>query len=468
MHTPEEASAAARGEHDPRTRVLLEAPIARTLLRLGAPNMAVTLTQASIGLVEIYFIGKLGTEALAGVSLVFPLIMLMQMMSAGAMGGGISSGIARALGAGRRADANALVLHALAIAAIFGLFFTGVVLAWGPSIYNAMGGDGAVLDAALTYSDVIFSCVTLLWLFNTLASVIRGTGNMALPAAVTCIGALLLIPLSPCLIFGWGPFPRLGIAGGAYAVVIFYALGSCALAAYIWSPRSIVHPSLAGERFRWPLFREILRVGAVAALVTLQTNLTIVIGTALVGQFGAAAIAGYGTGVRLEYLLVPVAFGLGAPLVALVGTNIGAGRHDRALRAAWIGAAVVAGITEAIGLSAAAFPHAWLTLFDTDPAMIEAGSRYLRAVGPFYGFFGVGMALYFASQGAGRLKWPLLANFARLSTAAGVGWLALRWGGDLDHVFMAQSAALAAFGIITAAAVLGGAWAPRVRQAGTT
>jgi putative MATE family efflux protein len=469
MQMPEELAGAARGAgHDPRTRVLLEAPIARTLLRLGAPNMAVTLTQASIGLVEIYFIGKLGTDALAGVSLVFPLIMLMQMMSAGAMGGGISSAIARALGAGRRADANALVLHAVAIAAIFGFFFTGVVLTSGRSIYGAMGGNGAVLDAALTYSDVIFSCVILLWLFNTLASVIRGTGNMAFPAAVTCVGALLLIPLSPCLIFGWGPFPRLGIAGGAYAVVTFYALGSCALAAYIGSPRSIVRPSLGGRRFRWPLFHEILRVGAVAALVTLQTNLTIMIGTGLVGQFGPGAIAGYGTGVRLEYLLVPVAFGLGAPLVALVGTNIGAGRHDRALRAAWIGAAVVAGITEAIGVSAAVFPHAWLTLFGTDPDMLEAGARYLRAVGPFYGFFGLGMALYFACQGAGRLKWPLLANFARLSIAAGAGWLALRWGGDLDHVFLAQSAALAAFGIITALAVAAGAWAPRMARAKTT
>src|SRR5688500_1532684 len=103
---------ADRVDHDPRTRVLLEAPIVRTLLRLGAPNMLVMLVQASIGLIEMYFIGKLGTEALAGVALAFPAVMLMQMMSSGAMGGGISSAIARALGAGRRADAYALVFHA--------------------------------------------------------------------------------------------------------------------------------------------------------------------------------------------------------------------------------------------------------------------------------------------------------------------------------------------------------------------
>jgi len=156
--------------------------------------------------------------------------------------------------------------------------------------------------------------------------------------------------------------------------------------------------------------------------------------------------------------LVPLVFGLGGPLVAMVGTNLGAGQRDRALRAAWIGAAIAAGLTELIGLWAAAVPHAWLSLFDTDPAMLDAGSRYLRVVGPCYGLFGLGLALYFASQGAGRLLWPLLANLMRLAMAAGGGWLALRWSGNLSYVFLALSAALAAFGLINAAAVARGAW----------
>jgi MATE family, multidrug efflux pump len=147
------------------------------------------------------------------------------------------------------------------------------------------------------------------------------------------------------------------------------------------------------------LFRDILRVGAVAALITVQTNLTIAIATGIVGSFGTGAIAGYGTGSRLEYLLVPLVFGLGSPLVAMVGTNIGANRREGALRMAWIGGAMAAGLCEMIGLCAAAFPRAWLSLFDTDPAMLDAGSRYLHTVGPLYGFFGLGMALYFASQG---------------------------------------------------------------------
>src|SRR5437867_2907361 len=443
---------------DPRTRALLEAPIAPTLLRLAAPNMLVLVAQAAAGLVETYFIGKLGTDALAGVALVFPVVMLMQMMSAGAMGGGIASSIARALGAGRRADANALALHALVIALGLGAAFTVGVVGGGRWLYQAMGGSGLALEAALTYSNWVFAGAVLVWLFNSLAAVLRGTGNMAFPAAVTCVGVVILVPASPVLIFGWGPFPALGIAGGAVALVFYYALGCLALAAYLWSGRSVVRPSLRTVRFRWPLFRDVLRVGAVAALVTVATNLTIMIGTALVGEFGPAAIAGYGTGARLEYLLVPLVFGLGGPLVAMVGTNIGAGQRGRALRTAWIGAAIAAGLTELIGLGAALAPHVWLSLFDTDPAMLDAGSRYLHTVGPLYGLFGLGMALYFASQGAGRLLWPLLANLTRLIIAAVGGWLALRWSGELSHVFIALRAALAVFGLINAGAVASGAW----------
>jgi len=187
---------------DPRTRLLLEAPIGTTLLKLAAPNVLVMFVQASVGLIETYFVGWLGTDALAGVALVFPLVMLMQMMSAGAVGGGISSAVARALGGGRRADADALALHALVIAGLFGLIFMLAVLGGGPWLYRTMGGSGASLSAALTYSNVVFSGAVLLWIFNSLANVIRGTGNMAVPALVTCAGVVVLVPLSPCLILG--------------------------------------------------------------------------------------------------------------------------------------------------------------------------------------------------------------------------------------------------------------------------
>lgn len=449
---------AATSALNPRTRLLLEAPIAPTLLRLALPNVLVMLAQAGVGLIETYFVGQLGTDALAGMALVFPVVMLMQMTSAGAVGGGIASAIARAIGGQRRQDADALVLHALVIAAVFSLIFSITVVGGGRWLYSRMGGTGAALESALIYSNWVFAGAFLVWLFNTLSAVIRGTGNMAIPAYVTVVGALLLLPLSPMLIFGWGPLPRLGIAGGALALMTYYLIGSVVLAAYLWSPRSLLRPSLAHIRFRWLLFWDILRVGLVGTVSTVATNLAIGVTTGLVGGFGTAAIAGYGTASRLEYLLVPLVFGLGAPLLAMVGTCIGAGQRERALQATWIGAAMAFALTEAIGLWAAFFPYTWLSFFNNDPAMLAAGATYLRAVGPVYGFFGLGLVLYFASQGAGRLLWPVLGNLLRLVVAVAGGWMALHWGGTLVEVFIAQGVALVLYGVVNAWAIAGGAW----------
>ncbi|MBM7060282.1 MATE family efflux transporter [Pseudomonas sp. UL073] len=447
---------------DPRTRLLLEAPIVPTVLRLAAPNVLVMIVQASVGLIETYFVGKLGGDALAAMALVFPIVMLMQMSSAGAIGGGIASSIARAVGARRREDADALVLHALLIALGFGLAFTLALLLGGRWLYTQMGGSGASLEAALVYSHWVFAGAVLVWLFNALSAVIRGTGNMAVPANVTVAGAVVLIPLSPLLIFGWGPLPGMGIAGGAVALLLYYLGGTLVLWLYLRSPRSLLKPKLIGVQLRRPLFRDILRIGLVGLIATVATNLSIGIATALAGQFGPDAIAGYGTAARLEYLLVPLAFGFGAPLLAMVGTCIGAGDRERAMKAAWVGAAITFAITETIGLTAAFFPLAWLTLFGTEPVMLEAGTQYLQVVGPLYGFFGLGQVLHFASQGAGRLFWPVLGNLARLLVAGLGGWLALHWGGNLMHVFAAQGAAFVVYGLVITATIAGGAWFGRV------
>jgi Na+-driven multidrug efflux pump len=151
-------------------------------------------------------------------------------------------------------------------------------------------------------------------------------------------------------------------------------------------------------------------------------------------------------------------FGLGGPLVAMVGTSIGAGNRERAMRVTWIGAAIAFGVAEAIGLAAALFPRAWLSLFDTDAAMLDAGVQYLRIVGPLYGFFGLGLILYFASQGAGRLLWPVIANIARLAVAAVGGWLALQAGAGLAWVFAAQAVALVAYALVNTTAIARGVW----------
>jgi len=447
----------SRESMNPRTRMLLEGAIVPTLLALAWPNVLVMLAQAATGLVETWFVSRLGTDALTGMALVFPGFMLMQMLAAGAVGGGISSAIARALGAGRRDDADALVLHAILINLGLGLAFSILVLAFGREIYGAMGGEGASLEAALLYSNVVFAGAWLVWLMNALASALRATGNMLVPSLSISIGFLLLLPLSPVLIFGYGPVPALGIAGAGLAVLITIVISTLIMGWYLWAGRSVVRPRLLPLRAAH--FADILRVGAVGSINTVMTTLVFVLTTALVGSVaGTAAIAGYGTAARLEYLLIPLVFGLGAPMVALVGTNIGAGQRDRALRIALTGSAIAFGLTEAVGLAAALWPQAWMLLFGDDPVMVATGSTYLRIVGPAYGFFGLGLSLYFASQGAGRLGWPLLTSVVRLAIAIGGGWLLLRLTGSINWLFAALALGMVVYGVWLVAVIRAGAW----------
>ena len=441
-----------------RTARLLDAPMVPTLLALAAPNAAVTLFQSGVSVLDAYFVARLGADAIAGVSLVFPVVMLMQTMSSGGMGGGVSSAVARALGGGRRRDADALVTHAVLIALGFGLVFTAAVLLGGPALYRAMGGRAATLDAALAYSNVLFAGAIAAWTFNTLTNVVRGTGHMALAAILVLGTSLLQLALSPTLINGWGPFPRLGVQGAAVALVVAFAVGSAVVVGYLASGHGLVRlrvharPSVA-------LFREILRVGLPGALNTVLTNSTVLLLTGIVGQYGTYALAGYGIGARLEYLQIPLVFGMGAALVAMVGTNVGAGRQRRAERVAWTGAALAAAATGAMGVWGALFPQAWLGLFTTEPEVVATGSAYLRIVGPVYAFFGVGLALYFASQGAGHLRWPVAASVVRLAVAVGGAWLGGRMlGGGLTVVFAAMAVSLVLLGGINMAALAGGAW----------
>jgi putative MATE family efflux protein len=443
----------------PRTRLILTGPVVPTLLRLAAPNVVVMMIQATMSAVDAFYLGWLGSDALAGIALVFPMSMLMLTMSAGGLGGAISSAVARALGRRQPAEADVLASHALAISAVFAAIFTVGPLIGGRELYAAMGGSDGALDAAVTYSNVIFAGAAFVWLLNGLASVLRGSGQILVPAAVMIVGELVHVALAPFLIFGWGPFPMLGIGGAAITLVATQALRALVLAGYVASGRSLVTPRLRGTRLSRHATWEILRVGLPGMANTVLTNANVILITGLVGGFGTASLAGYGLGARLEYLQIPLVFGLGAALVTMVGTNVGAGQIERARQVAWVGAGLASAITGGIGLIAAVAPQLWLALFTADVDVMAAGTAYLRVVGLTYAFFGLGLSLYFASQGAGHLLWPLAAGVVRLLIAAGGGWLAIHWlGTGLVGIFVATATAMALYGLIVALAIRLGAW----------
>ena len=437
-----------------RTRLLLEGPILPTLLRLALPNIVVVVVQATSSAVDAFYLGRLGSDVLAGVALVFPVWMLMVTMSAGGIGGGISSSVARALGGGRRGDANALVAHSLILSVVLSALFSAVVLLFGPRLYQSMGGQGAALSAAVAYSTVIFAGAVAIWLVNGFGSLLRGSGEMLVPAIVIVSGEVVHIALAPLLIFGLGPFPVLGVTGAGISLVTSYVLRALALGTFLFAKRAAVHWPTGRLRLRRELFWEILRVGLPGSLNTVLTNANVVAVTSLVGTSGVFALAGYGLAARLEYLQIPLVFGFGTALVTMVGTNIGAGQVQRARRVTWIGAGVTAAATGSVGVLAAIFPRAWLGLFTAEPAVLAIGETYLRIVGPTFALFGLGLALYFASQGSGHVLWTLVAGFGRMIVAVGGGWLAIHvFGAGLPWLFVTIAAAFVAFGGAQALAV---------------
>lgn len=443
-----------------RTRLLLEGPIASTLLRLAAPNVIVNVLLIAVtASVDAYFVGQLGSGALAGLALVFPLLMLMQQMANSSMGGAIASAVARAIGAGRREDAASLVVHALVVAGGMTALFTSGMLFGGHAIYTLMGGQGQVLSAAVEYSSVIFAGAAVYWVLGALTSVVRGTGQPTVLAIVYLAAEMLHIVLVPSLMFGMGPIPPLGITGAGLATVASFAASILVLAWYLGSGRTPLTFSRRNLRLDRRLFADILRVGAPTSLQPVLNSLTLAMLTSFVGTLGPTALAAFGVAIRLEYIQYPLTFGLGAGVLALVGTNVGAGQLARAQRIAWTAAGLAIGFTGVLGLFASAWPTGWTGLFSTSPDVQRAAATYLCIAGLAYPFLGLGLPLSSAFQAGGRTMWPLLATVGRVVVVAAGGWTAVRvLEAGLAGLGIVAACGLMVYGTTLALAFRAGAW----------
>jgi putative MATE family efflux protein len=441
---------------------LLSAPLLPTLLRFALPNMGAMLATALAAIAETAYVGSFGVASLAGMALVFPLVMLQSMLSAGAMGGGVSSAVSRALGAGQPDRANALAVHALWIAVGAGSVYMLLMLFFGRALFQVLGGQGEALSQAVAYANVAFLGSVFIWLVNTFSSVIRGSGNMAVPSGTLLAVAAAQVVVGGVLGLGLGPVPRLGMAGVAAGQLVANLGGALFLFWYLRSGRSRIRLAVGATRLQGGLLFDILRVGAVACLSPLQTVLTILILTRLVAHFGTDALAGYGIGTRLEFLLVPIAFAVGVASVPLVGMAVGAGQVARARRAAWTAAAIATVLLGLLGAVVALAPDLWTRRFTDDPAVVAAAALYFQWAGPCYGLFGLGLCLYFSSLGAGKALGPVLAGTLRLAVVALGGWWLAAQQMPAWTIFALVAFAMAAYGLATVAAVRFTSWgAPR-------
>ncbi len=432
---------------------LTHGPILLTLISFAAPNAVALCSSAVITICETAYVGLLGVTALAGVTLVFPITMLMQMMSGGALGGAIAGAISRALGAGDNQRARALAFSAFVIGAGAGLGFACLIWLLGPTAYRALGGEGASLEAATLYSNVIALAAVFIWITNTMASIARGFGAMKTPAFVLLGAGLVQIGIGGALAFGLGPLPRLGLAGVALGQVVAFTLSTIALFVFLRRPGRPVPLHIDLRLLSPASFAAILRPGALAALSPIQSVLTVLILTALIARFGAETLAGYGVGSRLEFLLIPVAFSIGIGALPMVGAAIGAGDVARARRVAWMAATLGAAALALIALIVIVSPDLWAKLLVSDGAVLDAARTYLRIGTVGFPFLGVSLCLYFASQGAGKIIGPVLAQTLRLGTTICGGLALTPYDAPVWTLYVLSAAAMAAQGLATAASV---------------
>ncbi len=431
--------------------------LVRGILVLAAPTSLIAFLQAAAQLLETWLAARQGTAALAGWAVVLPFALLLQQMSTGAMGGGVVAAIARALGAGKREEASSLVLHALIIAITAGLVFAVTLAGFPRGILGAVAGQTAA-DAAATYAIWLFGAGAVpAWLANTLASVLRGGGRHALAARVL---SLMWIAF-PVLAWTLAEPAGMGLAGIGAALAAVSWAAALAMAWVVlrggagFVPVLRVRPSRA-------LFTRILSVGLVACALASVANLTTILVTTELRHYGTAAVAAYGISARLEFLMIPLAFGVGSALTALVGRSVGAGDWITARRTAWAGALLALAVAGAVGAAVGLAPDTFAGLFTKDAEVAGIAARALSWVAPAFGGFGLGMALYFASMGAGRMGWPMAAGVSRIALAAGGGWLLANVAGmGLDGHFLGVALGISAYGVVTALGVRQVNWSAR-------
>jgi putative MATE family efflux protein len=453
--------AESEGPALPLRNVLVDAPILKTLLQLAWPNVIALSAGTCVVIAETSYVGRLGVEPLAAMALVFPFLILTMTMSGGAMGGGVASAIARALGGGDVDRASTLASHALLIGLIFGLTFMLGMLIFGPSLLEMLGGRGRVLAHAVAYTQVFFSGAVLPWLMNSMAGILRGTGNMKLPSMMVFFAAILQVLCGGALGLGIGPIPQFGMRGVAAGSLTAISVSMSVMGWYLFSGRARVVPKIVGLKIQWAMLADILKVGVISCFSPLQSVLTISIFTHLLARFGTEILAGYGIGARLEFMLTSLAFAFGMASVPMVGMAIGAQRIARARRIALIAGLVSFVVVGLIATLIAIFPDIWVDIFTSDPSVRAAGQQYLSTAAPMYAFIALAMSMYFSSQGAAKVLGPVLAQSARLAfIASGGWWLAMRNAPAADF-FILAAASMVLLGVLSASSVVLTRWGPR-------
>ncbi len=407
------------------------------IMRLAAPTTLVMLIGATSNVLYTYYVSRLGADAIAAVSLVFPISLLAITAMGGGLGAGAASAVARALGAGRRHEAVAVAEHALALSVGVGVLFALAILLGAPALFTAMGGKGVVLRSAVLFARVLFGGALITFVGAMFDSIMRGEGNVRVPAIWASASLLLQIGLTPLFMFvaGWG------LVGAPVAMLTSQLLATLARARYVFGGRGIVRPAPLPRVFALRPLGEILRVGIPASLSTTINYVGMMVLTGVIARLGEAHLAAYGLGTRLDFLLLSFAFGFGAAVLTLVGLATGAQRPEFVTTYVTRAGAIIVGLLVVPAALLFWKPTLWLGIFTTDPGILAVGTQYFRIIGPSYPFMGVAMVIAFAFQGLGRATAPLVWVVVRVIGVMAVALVCTQWLRMADRAVFAVVAA---------------------------
>ncbi|MGD8717415.1 MAG: MATE family efflux transporter [Candidatus Zixiibacteriota bacterium] len=391
-----------------RNADLTSGSLIKPILWLAVPTMAGNLLQSAFNIADMYFVSRLGTAAIAAVSVAGLAIWLVWTTIIG-VAIGSQALVTRFHGARDDASLRRAMITTLAASVLLTVLMAAGGPAVGKPLLKLLGAEAHVVDLAYGYI-VIFFLGGFAFVFMVMINaMIRGMGDSVTPTLIVAGAVLLNVALDPVLIFGLGPAPELGVRGAALATVLAYTVGLVA-AAVVFIRRHLPWRAFTVSNLSGRMALQVLTIGIPASAQMLIRAAAAVVLVGFVASAGTAAIAAYGIGGQLTGLMLMPGFALAMSAAILVGQNLGAGKKERAERTAMTSVGLYAVIVAAMAAGLVLFARYWVGIFDDTPAVVELGVLYLYICAPAYIFVPPGMVLSRSMSGAGVSVPPLIVT----------------------------------------------------------
>ncbi|MBN2880820.1 MATE family efflux transporter [Candidatus Woesearchaeota archaeon] len=392
---------------------ILTGNMSKTIFKLALPTMIAFLLHTGFNVVDTIFVGMISSDAIAAVTLVFPIFFFVFALGNG-LGLGTASAISRFLGAGRKQEASNVAEHAYLISVIAGVFFAVIGLVFSREIFTLMGASESLVNLVLQYSFWILLGFPFMIFSMVSNSILRGEGDMKSPMIAMGIASIMNIILDPLFIFGIGPFPEMGVGGAAFATFLSRLFAFFYSTWFVFTGRSNVKISIANFKFKVAYIWDILKVGIPSSLDRIVMSVAMSIQTKIASLFGDIAIAAFGLSFRAESIIFMPSMAFGSAILTMVGQNIGAKNDSRARLIAIKGSVIAAIFASIIGLIFYFFPEIIIRVFTSDTVLIDSSKGYFLAMGFFWAFIATQFVIGSAFQGSGKGIPSFLFNFVRL------------------------------------------------------